>query len=70
MVAAVASTPMRPRRVAATAARAPGSMTPSTGMSSSTRSRSGATALTVLHAMTSAFTPRAHEVTRARRART
>ena len=37
----------------------PGSMTPSTGRSSSTRRRSGATALTVLHATTRAFTPRA-----------
>ena len=43
----------------AAAARAPGSITPSTGRSSSTRRRSGATALTVLHAMTIAFTPRA-----------
>ena len=49
---------MRPVVVAATAARAPGSTTPSTGTSSSMRSRSGATALTVLHATTSAFTSR------------
>ena len=54
----VARTPMRPVLVAATAARAPGSMTPSTGTSSSTRRRSGATALTVLHATTIAFTSR------------
>ena len=58
MVPAVASTPMRPVFVAATAARAPGSTTPRTGMSSSMRSRSGATALTVLQATTSALTPR------------
>ena len=57
-VAAVASTPMRPTFVAATAARALGSMTPRMGRSNSTRRRSGATALTVLHAMTMAFTPR------------
>ena len=57
---------MRPVRVAATAARAPGSTTPSTGMSSSTRSRSGATALTVLHATTSAFTLARDQVARAR----
>ena len=67
--------PSRARRCARvasprTAARAPGSTTPSTGMSSSTRSRSGATALTVLHAMTSALTPAVDQVPRAARART
>ena len=58
MVPAVASTPIFPILVAATAASAPGSMTPRIGMSNSTRKRSGATALTVLQAMTMAFTPR------------
>jgi hypothetical protein len=58
MVAAVARTPMRPVRVAATAALAPGSMTPRIGMSRSIRSCSGAIALTVLQAMTSALTSR------------
>src|SRR2546425_361867 len=59
IVPAVASTPTRNAFVAAAAARAPGSITPSTGRSSSTRRRSGATALTVLHATTIALTPRA-----------
>ena len=61
----VPSTPIAPPFAAATAARAPGTITPSTGRSSSTRSMSSATALTVLHATTIALTPRRDEHARA-----
>jgi hypothetical protein len=58
MVPAVPRTPITLPSEAATAARAPGSITPRTGRSSSTRNTSSATALTVLQATTMAFTPR------------
>ena len=45
-------TPSLPLFVAATPAVAPGTITPSTGTSSSTLNMSNATALTVLHATT------------------
>jgi hypothetical protein len=50
-------TPMRPPRVAATAAVAPGSTTPMTGSGCSERSASSAWAVAVLQATTTAFTP-------------
>src|SRR5262249_29913203 len=58
IVPVVPSTPTAPPLAAATAARAPGKITPSTGLSSSTRNISSATALTVLQATTIALTPR------------
>ena len=50
-------TPTLRFRVAATAARAPGSITPITGTSVEARSVSSATADIVLHATTRSFTP-------------
>jgi hypothetical protein len=57
MVPGVPSTPIGPPAATRTAARAPGTITPSTGRSNSTRRASSATALTVLQATTIAFTP-------------
>src|SRR5690606_1069254 len=58
-VPSVASTPMRPLRVAATAAAAPGSLTPRMGRPGLPATSAGsAAAEAVLHATTTAFTPR------------
>ncbi len=50
-------TPMRPDFDARTAARAPGSITPTTGTGDSARSASSAWAVLVLHATVTSFTP-------------
>ena len=52
-------TPTRPERVAATAAAAPGAMTPSTGTFNESCKRGTASAVAVLHATTMAFAPSA-----------
>jgi hypothetical protein len=56
-VPSVAITPTTPE-VRSTAARAPGSTTPITGIGSCARSAGSAAAVAVLHATTSIFTPR------------
>ncbi len=58
MVPVVPTTPIRPVRVADTAASAPGWITPTTGMSSSSRSVASAWAVAVLQAMTSSLMSR------------
>ena len=57
-VLAVAITPTWPLCVRRAAARAPDSITPTTGTSSSSASRGSASAEAVLHATTIAFAPR------------
>ncbi len=57
MVASVPMTPILRLRVARTAARAPGSMTPTTGMSTCCSKAPSATAVEVLHATTSSLMP-------------
>ena len=52
----VPMTPTAPVRVAATSARAPGSITPTTGTGSSALSSSSAAAAAVLHATTKSLT--------------
>ncbi len=54
-------TPTRPLRVAATAAAAPGAMTPSTGTRSASCNRGTASAVAVLHATTMALAPSAEQ---------
>jgi hypothetical protein len=65
IVASVPITPMTPRRVARTAARTPGSITPTTGSSAARVISSMALTSTELHATTSIFTSRctSHPVT-------
>jgi hypothetical protein len=58
MVPAVPMTPIRPLDVAPTAARTPGSITPTTGTSKSCSSCGTASAEAVLHATTTILTPR------------
>jgi hypothetical protein len=57
-VASVPITPIRPDRVRSTAARAPGSITPTTGIVHRARIASSATAETELQATTSILMPR------------
>ena len=57
IVPTVPMTPIGPPRDALIAARAPGSITPTTGTGEAARSASSAWAVLVLHATTTAFTP-------------
>ena len=56
MVPGVPTTPTFPERLTRAAARAPGSMTPTTGMASVARSAGSATDEAVLQATTRSFT--------------
>ena len=58
IVPAVPMTPILPERLARTAARAPGSITPTTGTGDRAVRCSSACAVLVLHATTTALTPR------------